>query len=35
VEEHHGSIAVDNPESGGARVCVSLPALMSEEEQHA
>ncbi|MDD5389385.1 MAG: ATP-binding protein [Gallionellaceae bacterium] len=35
VEEHHGSIAVDNPETGGARVCVSLPALMSEEEQHA
>jgi len=28
VEEHHGSIAVDNPEMGGARVCVSLPALM-------
>jgi len=35
VEEHHGSIAVDNPETGGARICVSLPALMSEEEQHA
>jgi nitrogen fixation/metabolism regulation signal transduction histidine kinase len=35
VEEHHGSIAVDNPESGGARVCVSLPALISEDEQHA
>jgi PAS domain S-box-containing protein len=28
VEEHHGSIAVDNPKSGGARVCVSLPALV-------
>ena len=35
VEEHHGSIAVDNPETGGARICVSLPALISEEEQHA
>jgi nitrogen fixation/metabolism regulation signal transduction histidine kinase len=35
VEEHHGSIAVDNPQTGGARICVSLPALMSEEEQHA
>ncbi len=35
VEEHHGSIAVDNPETGGARICVSLPALMSEEERHA
>jgi nitrogen fixation/metabolism regulation signal transduction histidine kinase len=35
VEEHHGSIAVDNPETGGARICVSLPALMSEDEQHA
>lgn len=35
VEEHHGSIAVDNPEMGGARVCVSLPALISEEKQHA
>jgi nitrogen fixation/metabolism regulation signal transduction histidine kinase len=35
VEEHHGSIAVDNPETGGARICVSLPALLSEEEQHA
>jgi nitrogen fixation/metabolism regulation signal transduction histidine kinase len=28
VEEHHGSIAVENPETGGARVCVSLPALL-------
>ena len=35
VEEHHGSIAVDNPETGGARICVSLPALISEEERHA
>jgi nitrogen fixation/metabolism regulation signal transduction histidine kinase len=35
VEEHHGSIAVDNPDSGGARICVSLPALTSEDEQHA
>jgi PAS domain S-box-containing protein len=35
VEEHHGSIAVDNPETGGARICVSLPALTNEEEQHA
>lgn len=34
VEEHHGTIAVDNPESGGVRVCVSLPALTSEERQH-
>ena len=34
VEEHHGSIAVDNPETGGARVCVSLPTLISEDEQH-
>jgi nitrogen fixation/metabolism regulation signal transduction histidine kinase len=34
VEEHHGSIAVDNPDTGGARICVSLPALISEEEQH-
>lgn len=35
VEEHHGSIAVDNPDTGGARICVSLPALMSEDEEHA
>ncbi len=34
VEEHHGSIAVDNPEAGGARVCVSLPSLIDEEKQH-
>jgi nitrogen fixation/metabolism regulation signal transduction histidine kinase len=34
VEEHHGSIAVDNPDTGGARICISLPALISEEEQH-
>lgn len=30
VEEHHGSIAVENPETGGARVCVSLPALLED-----
>lgn len=30
VEEHHGSIAVENPETGGARVCVSLPALVED-----
>ncbi len=32
VEEHHGSIAVDNPETGGARICISLPALVEGGE---
>jgi PAS domain S-box-containing protein len=34
VEEHHGTITVDNPETGGVRVCISLPSLTSEELQH-
>ncbi|MBI5330266.1 MAG: PAS domain-containing protein [Betaproteobacteria bacterium] len=35
IEEHHGNIAVCNLEAGGAQVCVSLPALMEEDDKHA
>jgi nitrogen fixation/metabolism regulation signal transduction histidine kinase len=31
VDEHHGTISVDSAESGGARVCVSLPALEEDK----
>ena len=31
VEEHHGSISVSNLETGGAQVCVRLPALADKE----
>ena len=33
VDEHHGTISIESAESGGARVCVSLPVLEDIEDR--